>query len=163
MTTANSSNFWSWKARRPGLSWHTVLKKRENYRAAFDRFDPEKVARYSAAKIARLLGNAGIIRNRLKIHAAVQNAKAFLKVQEEFGSFDAYIWRFVDGQPNVNHWQDDEGGSGADAGFRCVKQGFEAARVQICRLDDLLRTHAGDRHGQRSSDDLFPAPTTFLK
>ena len=88
-----------------GLSWYTVLKKRESYRAAFDRFDPQKVARYNAAKIAKLLGNAGIIRNRLKIHAAVQNAKAFLKVQEEFGSFDAYIWRFVDGRPKVNRWR----------------------------------------------------------
>src|ERR1039457_6331363 len=85
-----------------GLSWHTVLKKRENYRAAFDQFDARKVARYKAAKIAKLLGNAGIIRNRLKIKAAVQNAKAFLKVQEEFGSFDAYVWRFVDGKPIVN-------------------------------------------------------------
>jgi len=88
-----------------GLSWHIVLKKRENYRAAFDQFDPEKVARYHSAKIARLLNNAGIIRNRLKIHSAIQNAKAFLKVQEEFGSFDAYIWRFVDGKPKINFWK----------------------------------------------------------
>jgi len=88
-----------------GLSWHTVLKKRENYRAAFDRFDPEKVARYNAAKIARLMSNAGIIRNRLKIQSAIQNAKAFLKVQEEFGGFDAYIWRFVDGRPKINFWK----------------------------------------------------------
>jgi len=71
----------------------------------FDRFDPEKVARYSAARIVKLLGNAGIIRNRLKIHAAVQNAKAFLKVREEFGSFDSYIWRFVDGKPIINDWK----------------------------------------------------------
>ena len=88
-----------------GLSWHIVLKKRENYRAAFDQFDPEKVARYNAAKIARLLKNAGIIRNRLKIRSAVQNAKAFLKVQEEFGGFDAYVWRFVDGRPKINFWK----------------------------------------------------------
>ena len=88
-----------------GLSWHTVLRKRENYRAAFDQFDPEKVARYKAAKIARLLNDAGIVRNKLKIHSAVQNAKAFLKVQEEFGSFDAYIWRFVDGRPRINLWK----------------------------------------------------------
>ena len=88
-----------------GLSWHIVLKKRENYRVAFDRFDPEKVARYNAAKIARLLNDAGLIRNRLKIQSAIQNAKAFLKVQEEFGSFDAYIWRFVDGRPKINFWK----------------------------------------------------------
>jgi len=88
-----------------GLSWHIVLKKRENYRAAFDQFDPEKVARYNDAKIARLLHNAGLIRNRLKIQSAIQNAKAFLRVQEEFESFDAYIWRFVDGRPKINFWK----------------------------------------------------------
>lgn len=85
-----------------GLSWHTILKKRENYRKAFDQFDPEKVARYSAAKIARLLADPGIVRNRLKVASAVKNAKAFLKVQEEFGTFDKYIWGFVEGRPIVN-------------------------------------------------------------
>ena len=85
-----------------GLSWLTILKKRENFRAAFDNFDPEKVARYNARKIERLLNNPGIIRNRLKVNAAVTNAKVFLSVQEEFSSFDAYIWRFVGGQPKVN-------------------------------------------------------------
>ena len=85
-----------------GLSWHTVLKKRENYCAAFDNFDAEKIARYGEKKVAELLNNAGIIRNKLKVHAAVQNAKSFLKVQEEFGSFDKYIWRFVDGTPIIN-------------------------------------------------------------
>ena len=88
-----------------GLSWHTVLKKRENYRVAFNQFDPEKVAHYTAAKVARLLSNPGIIRNKLKVAAAIHNAKAFLRVQEEFGSFDAYIWRFVDGRPIINHWR----------------------------------------------------------
>ena len=88
-----------------GLSWLTVLKKRENYRAAFDQFDPEKVARYNAAKVARLLNNPGIIRNKLKVAAAISNARAFLKVQEEFDSFDAYIWRFVAGKPKVNRWK----------------------------------------------------------
>lgn len=80
-----------------GLSWEIILRKRENYRAAFDGFDPKKIARYDAQKIARLLNDAGIIRNRLKIHAAIQNAKSFLAVQKEFGSFDAYIWQFVGG------------------------------------------------------------------
>jgi len=88
-----------------GLSWHTVLKKRENYRVAFDRFDPQKVARYNAARNARLPGNAVIIRNRKKKDSAVGNARAFLKVQAEFSSFDAFIWRFVDGRPKVNHWR----------------------------------------------------------
>ena len=88
-----------------GLSWMTVLKKRENYRKAFEGFDPQKVARYNKAKIRKLLGDAGIIRNRLKIESAVTNAKAYLKVQEEFGSFAAYSWRFVDGEPIINRWK----------------------------------------------------------
>jgi len=85
-----------------GLSWSTILKKRDAYRQAFDKFDPREVARYEESKIAALLGNPGIVRNRLKIHAAVRNARAFLEAQKEFGSFDAYIWRFVDGRPKAN-------------------------------------------------------------
>jgi DNA-3-methyladenine glycosylase I len=85
-----------------GLSWSTILKKRDAYRAAFDNFDPSVIARYKAARKRRLLANAGIVRNRLKIAAAVQNARAFLDVQQEFESFDAYLWRFVDGRPVVN-------------------------------------------------------------
>lgn len=82
-----------------GLSWDTILVKRENYRKAFDNFEPAKVARYSDAKCLKLLENPGIIRNRLKIAASVTNAKAFLAIQKEFGSFDKYIWSFVDGKP----------------------------------------------------------------
>jgi DNA-3-methyladenine glycosylase I len=85
-----------------GLSWSTILNKRENYRAAFDQFDPAKVARYNRRRMQQLLGNAGIVRNKLKVASAVENAKAFLRVQEEFGSFDRYIWRFVGGKPLVN-------------------------------------------------------------
>ena len=85
-----------------GLSWETILRKREAYRAAFDGFDPERVARYTPAKIERLMKDSGIIRNRLKILSAVKNAKAFLAVQREFGSFDAYLWKFVDGKPIRN-------------------------------------------------------------
>lgn len=85
-----------------GLSWDTVLKKRDAYREAFDYFDPAKVAKYTDAKCAKLLTNEGIIRNRLKIASAVRNAKAFLSVQKEFGSFDKYIWSFVGGKPIVN-------------------------------------------------------------
>jgi DNA-3-methyladenine glycosylase I len=88
-----------------GLSWDTVLQKRARYREVFDGFDPAKVARYDKKKIRELLGDAGIIRNRLKIAAAIGNAQAFLKVQEEFGTFDAYIWRFVDGRPKQNRWK----------------------------------------------------------
>jgi DNA-3-methyladenine glycosylase I len=87
-----------------GLSWITMLRKRENFRAAFDGFDPEVVARYAAAKHQALLGNAGIVRNRLKIAAATLNAQAFLRVQEAFGSFDRYIWGFVDGETVQNAW-----------------------------------------------------------
>ena len=82
-----------------GLSWHTILKKRENYRVAFDRFDPEKIARYNERKVHELMNNAGIVRNRLKIAATIQNAKAFLELRDEFGSFDAYLWNFVNGTP----------------------------------------------------------------
>lgn len=85
-----------------GLSWYTVLRKRENYRIAFDRFDPEKVGKYGDRKVQELLGNAGIIRNKAKILAAINNARRFLEVQETSGSFDAYIWKFVDGKPIVN-------------------------------------------------------------
>jgi DNA-3-methyladenine glycosylase I len=88
-----------------GLSWMTILRKRENYREAFDNFDPVKVAAYDEAKIEELLSNPGIVRNRQKINSAIKNAKAFLKVQEEFGSFDAYIWGFVDGKPIQHSWQ----------------------------------------------------------
>ena len=89
-----------------GLSWDTILRKRENYRKAFDGFDVEKVARYTDKRIEKLLQNEGIIRNRLKVSSAVTNAKAFLAVRHEFGSFDKYIWSFVDGKPIVNKWKD---------------------------------------------------------
>ena len=88
-----------------GLSWSTILQKRQNYRKAFDRFDPKKVARYDARKVAELLADAGIVRNRLKIAAAIQNAKVFLEVQDEFDGFAPYIWRFVGGEPKQNRWK----------------------------------------------------------
>ncbi|MGD2077353.1 MAG: DNA-3-methyladenine glycosylase I [Chloroflexota bacterium] len=88
-----------------GLSWRTILNKREGYREAFDNFDPAKVAQYDETKIEELLQNPSIVRNRQKVNSAVKNARAFLKVQEEFGTFDAYIWGFVDGVPIQNNWQ----------------------------------------------------------
>lgn len=94
--------FLTLEAAQAGLSWYTVLRKRENYRIALDYFDPAQVARYDDRKVRELLGNAGIIRNRAKILAAINNAQRFLEIQEEFGSFNAYIWRFVDGTPIVN-------------------------------------------------------------
>lgn len=87
-----------------GLSWDTILAKRDNYRLAFDGFDAEKVAAYDESKCAELLGNSGIIRNRLKIASAVRNARCFLETVREFGSFDSYIWEFVGGRPIVNRW-----------------------------------------------------------
>jgi DNA-3-methyladenine glycosylase I len=88
-----------------GLSWDTILKKRARYREVLDGFDPAKVARYDKKKVRALLADAGIVRNRLKIAATIGNARAFLQVQEEFGTFDAYIWRFVGGQPKQNRWK----------------------------------------------------------
>jgi len=88
-----------------GLSWMTILRKRENYRFAFDQFDPLKIAQYDQPKIEELLTNPGIVRNRRKVEAAVQNARAFLEVIKEFGSFDAYVWQFVGSKPKVNAWK----------------------------------------------------------
>lgn len=87
-----------------GLSWETILNKRENYRRAFDRFDAAKIARYDKRKVRSLLADAGIVRNRLKIAAAISNAQAFLKVRKEFGTFDRYVWQFVGGRPKKNKW-----------------------------------------------------------
>src|SRR5262249_39059571 len=88
-----------------GLSWNTILQKRENYRKAFDGFDPGRIARYDARKLRALLANPGIVRNRLKVAGAVKNARAFLSIQEASGSFARYIWQFVGGEPRINHWR----------------------------------------------------------
>lgn len=119
------------------LSWITILRKRENFRAAFDGFDPEVVARYDAAKHQALLGNAGIVRNRLKIAAATLNAQAFLRVQEAFGSFDRYIWGFVDGETVQNAWprlaDAPTHTAASDAMSKDLKQrGFKFVGTTIC-------------------------------
>jgi len=88
-----------------GLSWETILNKRENYRRAFDHFDAAKISSYDKKKVRKLMADPGIVRNKLKIASAISNAKAFLDVQKEFGSFDRYIWQFVGGKPKVNHWK----------------------------------------------------------
>ena len=88
-----------------GLSWSTILKKRDNYIRAYDNFDPHKIARYTTGKINRLLKDPGIVRNRLKIQSSVQNARVFLEVRKEFGSFDTYVWAFVGGRPVMNRWK----------------------------------------------------------
>jgi DNA-3-methyladenine glycosylase I len=97
--------FLTLEAAQAGLSWDTILRKRENYRAAFDDFDAEKIAGYDEKKLNELLSNEGIIRNRLKIASVVSNAKGYLKIKDEFGSFDSYIWQFVNGKPVVNDWK----------------------------------------------------------
>ena len=88
-----------------GLSWITILRKRESYRRAFDNFDAARMARYSSKKIEKLLGDPGIVRNRLKINAAISNARAYLEILESKGSFSDFVWQFMDGQPHINHWR----------------------------------------------------------
>lgn len=120
-----------------GLNWSTILKKRDNYRRAFDDFDPVKVARYETEKIEALLSDPGIVRNRLKVMAAVENARALLKVQEEFGSFDSYIWHFVDGLLIRNYWKKigDIPGSSPESermSKELIKRGFRFVGPTIC-------------------------------
>jgi DNA-3-methyladenine glycosylase I len=119
-----------------GLSWSTILNKRPAYRAAFDRFDPRKIARYDETKIAALLENAGIVRNRLKVRAAVRNAQSFLVLQKEFGSFDTYIWKFVDGKPMQNRRRSQDvpaRTNESDAMSKdLVKRGFTFVGSTIC-------------------------------
>lgn len=120
-----------------GLSWLTILKKREGYRKAFDNFQVNKVARYSEKKIADLLSNPEIVRNKLKVHATVQNAKTYLDVQDEFGSFDRYVWKFVRGQPIQNSWKKlsevPSSSSESDAMSKDLKQrGFKFVGTTIC-------------------------------
>ncbi|MGR9052964.1 MAG: DNA-3-methyladenine glycosylase I, partial [Gammaproteobacteria bacterium] len=120
-----------------GLSWSTVLKKRPGYRKAFDHFDAECIAQYDEAKIERLLGDSGIIRNRLKIHAAIANARAFLDVRKEFGNFDAFVWQFVDGKPIQNAWREfsevPSHSQESDAMSRDLKRrGFKFVGSTIC-------------------------------
>ncbi|HZL46985.1 MAG TPA: DNA-3-methyladenine glycosylase I, partial [Opitutaceae bacterium] len=120
-----------------GLSWSTILNKRENYRRAFDGFEAEKIARYGPRKIAALLGDAGIVRNRLKIAAAIGNARAFLAVQREFGSFDRYVWQFVGGRPIQNAWTSSKQvpakTAESDAMSRdLLKRGFKFVGSTIC-------------------------------
>jgi DNA-3-methyladenine glycosylase I len=119
-----------------GLSWETVLKKRDTYREAFDNFDPSLVAKYDQDKIDALLANSGIIRNRSKINAAIENARVYLMVQKEYGSFDAYLWRFVNGQPRRNHWETPELPASTDESEAMSKdlkrRGFKFVGATIC-------------------------------
>ena len=136
-----------------GLSWETILNKRENYRRAFDHFDAAKIARYDAKKSRELMANAGIVRNRLKIASTISNAKAFLDVQKEFGSFDRYIWQFVGGRPKVNRWRSSQRlparTSESDAMSTDLKRrGFRFVGSTICyafmQAVGMVNDHAAD-------------------
>jgi len=120
-----------------GLSWITILRKRQSYRQAFDEFDPQKIARYDEQKVAGLLADPGIVRNRRKVEATVSNARAFLAVQEEFGSFDAYIWQFVGGRPIQNAWKTlgeipAQSGESEELSKDLIRRGFKFVGPTIC-------------------------------
>ncbi len=146
-----------------GLSWETILRKRENYRRAFDRFDPVKIARYQKPEVRKLLADAGIVRNRLKIAASIANAGAFLAVQKEFGSFDRYVWSFVGGKPKKNSWRTSRKvpcrSPESDALSKDLKKrGFRFAGTTICyafmQATGMVNDHAANcfrRHRVRSA------------
>ena len=142
-----------------GLSWWTILRKRENFRKAFDGLDPRKVARYDRRKVERLLRDPGIVRNRLKIASAIQNAKAFLVVQREFGSFDAYVWKLSDGKPKVNRWRTlaeipATTPAAEEMSKDLVRRGFRFVGPTICyaymQATGMVNDHVTDcfRHGE---------------
>ena len=148
-----------------GLSWYTVLRKRENYRKAFDNFDPELVARYDESRMTSLLADPGIIRNQLKVRAAVNNAQRFLEVREQFGSFSAYIWRFVDGTPIVNEPRDMNDflatSPESDAMSNDLRQwGFKFVGSTICyaymQATGMVNDHTLDCFRRQEIIDLYP-------
>jgi DNA-3-methyladenine glycosylase I len=146
------------EAAQAGLSWSIVLKKRVGYSRAFSDFNPEKVARYSEARIVQLTADPRIIRNRAKIAAAVKNARAFLAVREEYGSFDAYCWQFVDGQPRQNRWKTMRQIPATTRESDAFSRDLKRRRFQLRRIHRDRRPHAGGRNGQRPSIGLFPIP-----
>ena len=143
-----------------GLSWSTILRKREGYRRAFDGFDAEKIARYGPEKIASLLDDPGIVRNRLKVNAAVGNARAYLEIQDELGSFSDYLWQFVDGEPLVNAWatlgEVPASTARSDAMSKALKKrGFKFVGSTICyafmQAVGMVNDHTTDCFRYRSS------------
>ena len=138
-----------------GLSWSTILNKRQNYLAAFANFEPERVASYDEHNHAELMANAGIVRNRLKITAAIENARAFLEIQRQYGSFDKYIWQFVDGQPLQNSWSSLERPAREYSALRYHEQSVAQGRFSFCRQHHLLFLYASGGYGQRSHHHLF--------
>jgi DNA-3-methyladenine glycosylase I len=152
-----------------GLSWDTILQKRENYRAALDGFNPERIARYDSRKQQSLLKDPGIVRNRLKIASTVQNAAAFLEVQKEFGSFDRYIWQFVNGKPIVNKWRSGEripaSTAQSDAMSKDLKRrGFNFVGSTICyafmQAVGMVNDHAADCFRYRQVGKRVPRHKT---
>ena len=141
-----------------GLSWLTVLKKREHYRRAFSDFDPRRIARYDARKVVRLLANEKIIRNRLKIEGAVRNARVFLATQDECGTFDHYLWDFVGGKPKQNAWTDLGQIPARTAESDALSNDLKRRGFLVRRFDNLLRLHAGDGNGERPPRRLLPLP-----
>ncbi len=139
-----------------GLSWSTILHKREGYRRAFAGFDPAKVARFTPAKVERLLQDPGIVRNRLKVESTLANARATLAVRAEFGSLDAYLWSFVDAVPIVGEWDEMSGHPRRDRRVARDVQRPEATGVPVRRPDGLLRVHAGDRPRERPRGIVLP-------
>ena len=138
-----------------GLSWITILRKRDNFRKAFDDFQPEKIARYNAKKIHALMNDAGIVRNRAKIEGTIASAKSYLKIMEEGAGFSKFLWDFVDGKPKVNTFKTTASVPASTPVSIKVSKEIVLARVQIRRPHDRLCLHAGDRHGQRSSRHLL--------
>ena len=146
-----------------GLSWSTILKKREGYRAAFDHFDAKKIARYSVKRIEKLLQNPEIVRNKLKVNAAVTNAKLFLEIQKEFGDFDAYIWKFVNGKPIKNKWKKmaDVPANTAESDTmskELKKRGFKFVGTTICyafmQAVGMVNDHTVDCHCYKKINKL---------
>lgn len=150
-----------------GLSWLTVLKKRENYRRAFDAFDAEKIALYDEKRVGQLMQDEGIIRNRMKIEAAIQNARAFLKVRQEWGSFDAYIWRFTGGKPKQNCWRipeevPDKTAESDAMSKDLARRGFKFVGSTICyafmQAVGMINDHTADcfRYNEVSGREVGP-------
>ncbi len=159
--------FLTLEAAQAGLSWETILKKREAYRDAFFGFDPVRVARITPSQVERLLGNPGIVRNRLKVASTVGNAKAFLRIQQEFGSFDAYVWPFVGGQPRLNRWRTLRGIPArtpeSDALSRdLLRRGFKFVGSTICyafmQAVGLVNDHTVDCFRYRAVGRAVRAP-----
>ena len=147
-----------------GLSWITILRKRDNFRNAFDDFQPEKIARYNAKKVHALMNDAGIVRNRAKIEGAVNSAKSYLKIMEDGPGFSKFLWDFVDGKPKVNHFKTTASVPASTPLSIKMSKELAGARIQIRRPDHRLCLHAGHRHGQRPSGHLLlpprPAPAS---